>query len=109
MSLVGPRPVRPEISIALEREIPHYSDRLLVAPGITGLSQVLLPPDTDLGSARTKARLDAYYVRHAGPWLDARILIATLLVVLGFSGATVGRLLALPKPEVHADETLANV
>src|SRR6266446_9203765 len=40
MSLIGPRPERPEFVPALQQAIPHYSDRLLVRPGVTGLAQV---------------------------------------------------------------------
>jgi lipopolysaccharide/colanic/teichoic acid biosynthesis glycosyltransferase len=98
MSVVGPRPERQEIAPILEKEIPNYSERLQSPQGLTGLSQVLLPPGTNVESAKTKAKIDAYYVRHTGPWLDVRILFATFLVGIGFSGATAGRILRLPKP-----------
>lgn len=77
MSLVGPRPERPEFVAKLEWEIPYYRERLQVRPGITGLAQVKLPPDTDTESVRRKVVHDLYYVRYAGPWLDARILSQT--------------------------------
>jgi len=77
MSLVGPRPERPEFTPELERSLPCYRDRLLVRPGITGLAQVQLPPDTDLGSVRRKLAHDLYYLRTLGPWLDLRIVLAT--------------------------------
>jgi lipopolysaccharide/colanic/teichoic acid biosynthesis glycosyltransferase len=83
MSLIGPRPERPEIVAKLERAIPGYRDRLRVRPGMTGLAQVQLPPDTDLDSARRKLAYDLYYVEAVGPWFDARILAATALMVLG--------------------------
>ena len=54
MSLIGPRPERPEFVPRLERSLPHYRARLHVRPGVTGLAQVQLPPDTDLGSVRRK-------------------------------------------------------
>ncbi len=63
MSLVGPRPERPEFVVQLERAIPRYSDRLLVRPGVTGLAQVQLPPDSDLASVRRKLACDLYYAQ----------------------------------------------
>jgi lipopolysaccharide/colanic/teichoic acid biosynthesis glycosyltransferase len=77
MSLVGPRPERPEFVPSLEQAIPRYRDRLQVRPGITGLAQVQLPPDTDLESVRRKLACDLFYVRHLGWWLDLRLMIAT--------------------------------
>jgi lipopolysaccharide/colanic/teichoic acid biosynthesis glycosyltransferase len=82
MSLVGPRPERPEFIPALEEAIPHYRERLQVRPGVTGLAQIQLPPDTDLDSVRRKLRYDLYYVRHLSPWLDLKILLSTGLKVL---------------------------
>src|SRR5262249_17904057 len=58
MSLVGPRPERPELAAGLERELPSYRDRLAVRPGVTGLAQVQLPPDTDVESVRRKLAYD---------------------------------------------------
>jgi lipopolysaccharide/colanic/teichoic acid biosynthesis glycosyltransferase len=82
MALVGPRPERPEFIPSLSRALPHYSERLLVRPGITGLAQVQLPPDTDLDSVRHKLAYDLYYVHHVSLWLDVRILTGTLLYLL---------------------------
>jgi lipopolysaccharide/colanic/teichoic acid biosynthesis glycosyltransferase len=77
MSLVGPRPERPEFAPALANHIPFYGARLQVRPGITGLAQVQLPADTDLASVRRKLAYDVYYVQHYSPWLDLQILVAT--------------------------------
>ena len=65
MSLVGPRPERPEIVGQLERVIPDYRRRLNVRPGVTGLAQVLQPPDTNLGMVSSKLSLDLHYIDHA--------------------------------------------
>ncbi len=83
MSLIGPRPERPEFVPALQQAIPHYSDRLLVRPGVTGLAQVQLPADTDMESVRRKLAYDLYYVRQVNVWLDLRILVCTAFKVLG--------------------------
>jgi lipopolysaccharide/colanic/teichoic acid biosynthesis glycosyltransferase len=96
MSLVGPRPERPEFVPRLEQAVPRYRERLRVRPGLTGLAQVQLPPDSDLDSVRRKLAHDLHYVEHAGPWLDLRILASTVFHVLGLP-AGVGRvLLVLP-------------
>src|SRR5206468_10815773 len=58
MSLVGPRPERPEFVARLERQVPGYRERLGILPGITGLAQVQLPPDEDLDHVRRKVACD---------------------------------------------------
>jgi lipopolysaccharide/colanic/teichoic acid biosynthesis glycosyltransferase len=85
MSLVGPRPERPEFVPALERAIPSYRARLLVRPGITGLAQVQLAADTDLAAVRRKVDYDLHYIRHFSCWLDVRILACTALHISGLS------------------------
>jgi lipopolysaccharide/colanic/teichoic acid biosynthesis glycosyltransferase len=83
MSLIGPRPERPEFIPTLQQSIPHYTDRLLVRPGVTGLAQVQQPADTDLESVRRKLAYDLYYVRHISFWMDLRIMGCTLFKVAG--------------------------
>ncbi|QDT34631.1 sugar transferase [Thalassoglobus polymorphus] len=77
MSLIGPRPERPELANKLELDIPNYKQRLHVKPGITGLAQLRLPADTDVESVRRKLIPDLYYVINMSPWLDLRILMFT--------------------------------
>ncbi len=79
MALVGPRPERPEFVRVLAEAIPGYLDRLAVRPGVTGLAQLNLPPDSDLHSVRRKLTLDRQYVREMGLWLDFRIVAGTFL------------------------------
>src|SRR5262249_50859075 len=81
MSLIGPRPERPEFLPQLEKALPRYRERLDVPPGLTGLAQVQLPPDTDLASARLKLAYDLWYVQKYGFWYDLRILTATAMHV----------------------------
>jgi lipopolysaccharide/colanic/teichoic acid biosynthesis glycosyltransferase len=82
MSLVGPRPERPEFLPALERALPRYRERLAVRPGLTGLAQVQLPPDTDVNGVRRKLAYDIHYIQRLGLWLDLRILLCTLCLFL---------------------------
>lgn len=77
MSLVGPRPERPEFVEVLAQRLDRYRDRLLVRPGITGLAQLNLPPDSDLHSVARKLVLDLEYVVRADPWLELRLLACT--------------------------------
>jgi lipopolysaccharide/colanic/teichoic acid biosynthesis glycosyltransferase len=79
MSLVGPRPERPEFVRVLAEAVPGYRNRLAVRPGITGLAQINLPPDSDLVSVQRKVLLDCEYVEHGGLWLDTRLMICTFL------------------------------
>jgi lipopolysaccharide/colanic/teichoic acid biosynthesis glycosyltransferase len=98
MSLIGPRPERPEFVPQLEQAIPHYRDRLLVRPGVTGLAQVQLPPDTDLDSVRVKLTYDLYYAAHLGLWLDFRIGLATALKMVGVPFPLLRALFCFPAP-----------
>lgn len=108
MVLVGPRPERPEFTQFLAREIPGYMDRYLVAPGITGLAQINLPPDTDIDSVRRKLVLDLQYIRTASLSLDLRILACTSSRLIGLPGLTIAQWLGLvsipkvPKRMVHS-------
>ena len=98
MSLVGPRPERPEFLPRLERAFPDYRRRLAVRPGVTGLAQVQQPPDTGLESVRRKLAYDLSYVDGMGPWLDLRIILATPLKCLGVPFAWIAVVLRLPDP-----------
>jgi len=97
MSLVGPRPERPEFVPRLEQAIPRYRDRLRVRPGVTGLAQVQLPPDTDFDSVRVKLAYDLYYVRHCGLWLDVRIMLSTALKMAGLPFGALRQLFRFPR------------
>jgi lipopolysaccharide/colanic/teichoic acid biosynthesis glycosyltransferase len=97
MSLVGPRPERPEFVPQLEQAIPHYRARLAVRPGVTGLAQVQLPPDTDLDSVRIKLAYDLYYAAHVGFWLDLCIGLATAFKMVGVPFRVLRRLFRFPE------------
>jgi lipopolysaccharide/colanic/teichoic acid biosynthesis glycosyltransferase len=99
MSLVGPRPERPEFVPMLEQTIPYYGDRLLVRPGITGFAQVQLPPDTDLDSVRSKIAYDLHYIQAVGFWFDQRICWATAFKMVGTPFPLLRRLFGFPAQE----------
>jgi len=91
MNLIGPRPERPEFTQYLARAIPGYLNRLAIKPGITGLAQIQLPPDTDLDSVRLKLATDLQYLDSAGLWMDVRIVACTALRLFGIKGERVVR------------------
>jgi lipopolysaccharide/colanic/teichoic acid biosynthesis glycosyltransferase len=105
MSLIGPRPERPEFLPELEHALPAYRQRLLVRPGVTGLAQVQQPADTDLDSVRRKLAYDLYYVQRLGPWLDLRLLFATVLYAARVSFDRVARIAGLPRAE-HVERAM---
>jgi lipopolysaccharide/colanic/teichoic acid biosynthesis glycosyltransferase len=96
MSLVGPRPERPEFVGPLSSAIPGYNDRLLVRPGLTGFAQIQLPPDTDIESVRRKVVLDRHYISRRGLLMDLRLLAGTAIYLAGASYAGVRWCLRLP-------------
>jgi lipopolysaccharide/colanic/teichoic acid biosynthesis glycosyltransferase len=97
MSLVGPRPERPEFVAVLSQDIPGYLDRLQVLPGITGLAQINLPPDSDLDSVRRKIVLDREYLTSANLLVDLRILLCTVLRACGLRGGLAVQLCGLER------------
>jgi lipopolysaccharide/colanic/teichoic acid biosynthesis glycosyltransferase len=86
MSIVGPRPERPFFVEQLKKEIPYYSRRLSVKPGITGWAQVKHTYDTSIEDVKTKLQYDFYYIENMSLILDARIMINTILVVFTMKG-----------------------
>jgi exopolysaccharide biosynthesis polyprenyl glycosylphosphotransferase len=84
MSLVGPRPERPEFVTSLQQMVPDYQERHAVRPGITGLAQVLGTYDTP---AEHKVRYDILYVANWSMWMDAQILMKTAVVMLRGTGS----------------------
>jgi lipopolysaccharide/colanic/teichoic acid biosynthesis glycosyltransferase len=111
MSLVGPRPERPELiqNKGLAERVPGYGQRLLVKPGVTGLAQLQLPADSDLSSVRHKVVYDLYYVEYSSLWLDLRILAATVLKALGVGPTWLRRLFLLPTRVTVAEAFLENL
>jgi sugar transferase (PEP-CTERM system associated) len=87
MSLVGPRPERPEFVELLSKQIPHYHLRHTVRPGITGWAQVRYKYGSSVEDAREKLRYDLFYVKHISPGLDLLIVSHTLKTIVWGRGA----------------------
>jgi lipopolysaccharide/colanic/teichoic acid biosynthesis glycosyltransferase len=107
MSLVGPRPERPEFVEPLLGQLPGYDQRLRVLPGVTGLAQVKLPPDSSLESVRLKLVYDLYYVTHQGLGTDLKLIVLTAWKVVD---AVVRRLARLPSSDaIETDPTVTSL
>lgn len=87
MSLVGPRPERPHFVQELKDQIPYYDLRHTVRPGITGWAQVCFQYASSLEDSHIKLQYDLYYVKNLSLWLDFKVLLRTVRVVLQGSGA----------------------
>ena len=86
MSLIGPRPERPELERDLEKRIPHYRKRHWMPPGLSGWAQVCAPYAASVEEAELKLSYDLYYLRHWNTGLDLLILLKTVKTVLKARG-----------------------
>jgi exopolysaccharide biosynthesis polyprenyl glycosylphosphotransferase len=86
MSLVGPRPERPEFVAQLEKQIPFYRLRHAVKPGIAGWAVIKAGYVDSIDDARLRVEYDLYYIKHQSIWLDLWILTHTVGQVLMFRG-----------------------
>jgi exopolysaccharide biosynthesis polyprenyl glycosylphosphotransferase len=82
MSLIGPRPERPEFDTKLRQEIPYYDVRYLVKPGITGWAQVMYDYGASVEDAYQKVAYDLYYIKNYSLLLDIAIAIKTVRTVI---------------------------
>jgi len=82
MGFVGPRPERPEFVNELVKDIPYYSQRHNVKPGLTGWAQLKYPYGATAEDAQEKLKFDLYYIKHRSLLLDLTILIRTVEIVL---------------------------
>ena len=86
MSIIGPRPERPEFVSNLEEQIPFYAIRHAIRPGLTGWAQVNYPYANTIEEQETKLRYDLYYIKERNSFLDFKILIKTITTILFFRG-----------------------
>ena len=90
MSLIGPRPERPEFDQELERQIPHYRLRQRMRPGLSGWAQVNYPYGASVEDAANKLSYDLYYLRNFSFWLDLLIMFKTIRLVFNAQGSLPG-------------------
>lgn len=82
MSIVGPRPERPEFVEILNKEIPFYNRRHWIAPGWTGWAQIMYKYGASIEDATEKLRYDFYYIKHRNIFWDISILIKAIMMAL---------------------------
>ncbi len=82
MSIIGPRPERPEFTAKLAKQIPYYDLRHIVKPGLTGWAQVSYPYGASTEDALRKLQFDLYYVKNHSLLLDLNILLRTVRVTI---------------------------
>tara|TARA_Y100001954_G_scaffold191604_1_gene206091 strand:- start:1651 stop:3006 length:1356 start_codon:yes stop_codon:yes gene_type:complete len=86
MSLIGPRPERPELEDELEHNIPHYRMRHWMRPGLSGWAQVCAPYASSIEDSDLKLSYDLFYLKRFSTWLDLMILFRTIKTILKASG-----------------------
>ena len=87
MSLIGPRPERPEIDSHLSKEINLYNLRYSIRPGLSGWAQVNYPYGASIEDAQNKLSYDLFYMKNFSFFLDFLILLKTLRLVLNLEGS----------------------
>lgn len=98
MSLIGPRPERPEFDQQLEHQISHYRLRQRMRPGLSGWAQVNYPYGASVEDSANKLSYDLYYLRNFSFWLDLLILFKTIRLVFNAQGA---------QPSLETKETVS--
>lgn len=86
MTIVGPRPERPQFVEELDKQIPFYRTRLSVKPGLTGWAQIKHPYGNSVQDALVKLQYDLYYIKRRSLFLDMLIMLRTFKVMLSFRG-----------------------
>jgi lipopolysaccharide/colanic/teichoic acid biosynthesis glycosyltransferase len=87
MSIVGPRPERPELETEIVAKLPDFEKRTAAKPGITGLAQIHYRYGRDYNDARIKLKYDRRYIENASMRLDLSIIVGTILHVFSRPGS----------------------
>ena len=86
MSLIGPRPERPIFVDQIAQNMPFYTTRHVIKPGLTGWAQVNYPYGETLEHSLIKLQYDLYYIKHRNIFMDIDIMVKTLSTVLFYRG-----------------------
>ncbi|MFH1292229.1 MAG: sugar transferase [bacterium] len=86
MSIIGPRPERPEFVDPIIQQMPYYALRHLVKPGVTGWAQIRHGYTGSLDENLRKLEYDLYYIKNRGPLLDIGIILRTINIVVRMAG-----------------------
>ena len=81
MSLVGPRPERPEFVTSLKNDIPHYFMRQTITPGLTGWAQIMFRYANTVDEQKEKFKYDLYYIKNRNTWLDLGVIVKTIKLI----------------------------
>ena len=87
MSLIGPRPERPEIDRKLTSYIPYYNKRYIIRPGLSGWAQVNYPYGASIDDSKKKLSFDLFYLKNFSIWLDFLIFFKTIRLVIFKKGS----------------------
>ena len=87
MSLIGPRPERPEIDLDLSKEIINYNLKFLAKPGLSGWAQVNYPYGASISDSKIKLSYDIYYLKNFSLFLDLLIFFKTMKLVFNSEGS----------------------
>ena len=87
MSIIGPRPERPEIDLILIKEIPNYKLRYSLKPGLTGWAQVNCEYGASIADSARKFSYEIFYIKNQSIWLDLLICLKTLKLVSNMEGS----------------------
>ena len=86
MSLIGPRPERPQLEEKLNEKIPNYKFRHMIKPGLSGWAQVNFPYGSSISDSYEKLSYDLFYIQNKSIWLDLLIFIQTIKLILNMKG-----------------------
>ena len=87
MSLIGPRPERPEFNVSLSKDIINYDLRHTIRPGLSGWAQVNYPYGASLLDAKQKLYYDLFYLKNYSLLIDILIFLRTIKMVINFKGS----------------------